>query len=315
MAPESVAALIEDATSLFEPLPELEITLEANPTSVEAGRLAGFRQAGVNRVSLGIQALDDAALKFLGREHSAPQALAALETARKLFPRITFDLIYARPGQSLTDWRQELDTALRLVADHVSLYQLTIEPGTKFEALYRTGAFTLPDEDEAAALYEETAEITARHGLTDYEVSNYARPGSESRHNLTYWRYGDYLGLGPGAHGRVTEGDALFATRRHRAPEPWADLVERTGTGQTSQDRLDPQERAREMLLMGLRVKEGISLPRFAARTGLTLEQATDPTILQAALEENYLHRTATTLSATPEGRLRLEALLHALVV
>ncbi|MGO2958621.1 MAG: radical SAM family heme chaperone HemW [Acetobacter sp.] len=315
MAPESVAALIEDATSLFEPLPDLEITLEANPTSVEAGRLAGFRQAGVNRVSLGIQALDDAALKFLGREHSAPQALAALETARKLFPRITFDLIYARPGQSLTDWRQELDTALRLVADHVSLYQLTIEPGTKFEALYRTGAFTLPDEDEAAALYEETAEITARHGLTDYEVSNYARPGSESRHNLTYWRYGDYLGLGPGAHGRVTEGDALFATRRHRAPEPWADLVERTGTGQTSQDRLDPQERAREMLLMGLRVKEGISLPRFAARTGLTLEQATDPTILQAALEENYLHRTATTLSATPEGRLRLEALLHALVV
>lgn len=315
MAPESVATLIEDATSLFEPLPDLEITLEANPTSVEAGRLAGFRQAGVNRVSLGIQALDDAALKFLGREHSAPQALAALETARKLFPRITFDLIYARPGQSLTDWRQELDTALRLVADHVSLYQLTIEPGTKFEALYRTGAFTLPDEDEAAALYEETAEITARHGLTDYEVSNYARPGSESRHNLTYWRYGDYLGLGPGAHGRVTEGDVLFATRRHRAPEPWADLVERTGTGQTSQDRLDPQERAREMLLMGLRVKEGISLPRFAARTGLTLEQATDPTILQAALEENYLHRTATTLSATPEGRLRLEALLHALVV
>ncbi|OUJ03221.1 radical SAM family heme chaperone HemW [Acetobacter cibinongensis] len=315
MAPESVAALIEDATSLFEPLPDLEITLEANPTSVEAGRLAGFRQAGVNRVSLGIQALDDAALKFLGREHSAPQALAALETARKLFPRITFDLIYARPGQSLTDWRQELDTALRLVADHVSLYQLTIEPGTKFEALYRTGTFTLPDEEEAAALYEETAEITARHGLADYEVSNYARPGCESRHNLTYWRYGDYLGLGPGAHGRVTEGDALFATRRHRAPEPWADLVERTGTGQTSQDGLAPQERAREMLLMGLRVKEGISLPRFAARTGLTLEQATDPTILQAALEENYLHRTATTLSATPEGRLRLEALLHALVV
>ncbi|WP_048838387.1 radical SAM family heme chaperone HemW [Acetobacter cibinongensis] len=315
MTPESVAALIEDATSLFEPLPDLEITLEANPTSVEAGRLAGFRQAGVNRVSLGIQALDDAALKFLGREHSAPQALAALETARKLFPRITFDLIYARPGQSLTDWRQELDTALRLVADHVSLYQLTIEPGTKFEALYRTGTFTLPDEEEAAALYEETAEITARHGLADYEVSNYARPGSESRHNLTYWRYGDYLGLGPGAHGRVTEGDALFATRRHRAPEPWADLVERTGTGQTSQDRLDPQERAREMLLMGLRVKEGISLPRFVARTGLTLEQATDATILQAALEENYLHRTATTLSATPEGRLRLEALLHALVV
>ncbi|MGV4877476.1 radical SAM family heme chaperone HemW [Acetobacter indonesiensis] len=315
MAPESVAALIEDATTLFDPLPNLEITLEANPTSVEAGRLSGFRQAGVNRVSLGIQALDDAALTFLGREHSATQALAALETARTLFPRITFDLIYARPGQSLADWKAELNKALSLVADHVSLYQLTIEPGTKFEALYRTGTFTLPDEDEAAALYEETSAITAQHGLAGYEVSNYAKPGSESRHNLTYWRYGDYLGIGPGAHGRLTQGNALFATRRHRAPEPWADLVERTGTGQTSQDELAPMERAREMLLMGLRVTEGLNLDRFAARTGMTLTKATDATILAAALEEGYLEQTATTLHATPEGRLRLEALLHALVL
>ncbi|MCG0993630.1 radical SAM family heme chaperone HemW [Acetobacter indonesiensis] len=315
MAPESVAALIEDATTLFDPLPNLEITLEANPTSVEAGRLSGFRQAGINRVSLGIQALDDAALTFLGREHSATQALAALETARTLFPRITFDLIYARPGQSLANWKAELNKALSLVADHVSLYQLTIEPGTKFEALYRTGTFTLPDEDEAAALYEETSAITAQHGLAGYEVSNYAKPGSESRHNLTYWRYGDYLGIGPGAHGRLTQGNALFATRRHRAPEPWADLVERTGTGQTSQDELAPMERAREMLLMGLRVTEGLNLDRFAARTGMTLTEATDATILAAALEEGYLEQTATTLHATPEGRLRLEALLHALVL
>lgn len=315
MVPESVAALIEDATTLFDPLPNLEITLEANPTSVEAGRLSGFRQAGVNRVSLGIQALDDAALTFLGREHSATQALAALETARTLFPRITFDLIYARPGQSLADWKAELNKALSLVADHVSLYQLTIEPGTKFEALYRTGTFTLPDEDEAAALYEETSAITAQHGLAGYEVSNYAKPGSESRHNLTYWRYGDYLGIGPGAHGRLTQGNALFATRRHRAPEPWADLVERTGTGQTSQDELAPMERAREMLLMGLRVTEGLNLDRFAGRTGMTLTEATDATILAAALEEGYLEQTATTLHATPEGRLRLEALLHALVL
>ncbi|MCP1231022.1 radical SAM family heme chaperone HemW [Acetobacter indonesiensis] len=315
MVPESVAALIEDATTLFDPLPNLEITLEANPTSVEAGRLSGFRQAGVNRVSLGIQALDDAALTFLGREHSATQALAALETARTLFPRITFDLIYARPGQSLADWKAELNKALSLVADHVSLYQLTIEPGTKFEALYRTGTFTLPDEDEAAALYEETSAITAQHGLAGYEVSNYAKPGSESRHNLTYWRYGDYLGIGPGAHGRLTQGNALFATRRHRAPEPWADLVERTGNGQTSQDELAPMERAREMLLMGLRVTEGLNLDRFAGRTGMTLTEATDATILAAALEEGYLEQTATTLHATPEGRLRLEALLHALVL
>ncbi|KFL91900.1 Radical SAM family enzyme, similar to coproporphyrinogen III oxidase, oxygen-independent, clustered with nucleoside-triphosphatase RdgB [Acetobacter malorum] len=315
MAPESVAALIADATTLFEPLPNLEITLEANPTSVESGRLSAFRQAGVNRVSLGIQALDDASLKFLGREHSAKQALAALEIARGLFPRITFDLIYARPGQTLADWQAELDTALSLVADHVSLYQLTIEPGTKFEALYRTGTFTLPDEDTAARLYQETSEVTARHGLAGYEVSNYARPGSESRHNLTYWRYGDYLGLGPGAHGRITQGDALFATRRHRAPEPWADLVERTGTGQTSQDALDPTDRAREMLLMGLRVTEGINANRFTARTGLSLQDALDPVILEAALEEGYLEQTAQTLRATPEGRLRLEALLGALVL
>ncbi|WP_048844612.1 radical SAM family heme chaperone HemW [Acetobacter indonesiensis] len=315
MAPESVAALIEDATTLFDPLPDLEITLEANPSSVEAGRLSGFRQAGVNRVSLGIQALDDAALTFLGREHSATQALAALETARTLFPRITFDLIYARPGQSLADWKAELNKALSLVADHVSLYQLTIEPGTKFEALYRTGTFTLPDEDEAAALYEETSAITAQHGLAGYEVSNYAKPGSESRHNLTYWRYGDYLGIGPGAHGRLTQGNALFATRRHRAPEPWADLVERIGTGQTSQDELVPMERAREMLLMGLRVTEGLNLDRFATRTGMTLTEATDVTILAAALEEGYLEQTATRLYATPEGRLRLEALLRALVL
>lgn len=315
MAPESVAALIADATTLFDAQPNLEITLEANPTSVESGRLNAFRQAGVNRVSLGIQALDDASLRFLGREHSAQQALAALEIARSLFPRITFDLIYARPNQTLADWQTELDTALNLVADHVSLYQLTIEPGTKFEALHRTGAFTLPDEDTAARLYQETAEVTARHGLTGYEVSNYARPGSESRHNLTYWRYGDYLGIGPGAHGRITQGDALYATRRHRAPEPWADLVERTGTGQTSQDALDPTDRAREMLLMGLRVTEGITASRFTARTGLNLRDALDPVILKAALEEGYLEQDPETLRATPEGRLRLEALLGALVL
>ncbi|MBO1325189.1 radical SAM family heme chaperone HemW [Acetobacter sp. TBRC 12305] len=331
MAPDTVAALIQDATTLFDPAPGLEITLEANPTSVEAGRLHGFAQAGVNRVSLGVQALDDAALRFLGREHSAPQALAALETARALFPRVTFDLIYARPGQSLAAWRQELRTALELVADHVSLYQLTIEPGTKFEALYRANTFTLPDDDTAAALYDATAEITQAHGLEAYEVSNYARPGHESRHNLTYWRYGDYLGLGPGAHGRLSLDGALYATRRHRAPEPWAERVERTGTGQTTQEALSPTERAREMLLMGLRVLEGIKLDRFSARTGLRLDQAVDPTILAAALEEGYLTldsadtnvpadptctvQPAQTLRATPQGRLRLEALLGALVL
>ncbi|MCH4093142.1 MAG: radical SAM family heme chaperone HemW [Acetobacter peroxydans] len=315
MAPETVANLIARATTLFDPAPDLEITLEANPTSVEAARLRDFAQAGVNRISLGIQALDDDALRFLGREHSAAQALAALECARTLFPRMTFDLIYARPGQSQSAWERELHTALALAADHLSLYQLTIEPGTKFEALYRTGAFTLPDEDTAAALYDSTDRITRAHGLDAYEVSNYARPGSESRHNLTYWRYGDYLGLGPGAHGRITRDGALYATRRHRAPEPWAERVEQHGTGETSRDALSRAERAREMLLMGLRVREGINPARFAARTGLPLQDALDPAILAAAVEEGYLIHTPESLRATPEGRLRLEALLGALVL
>ncbi|MGD7070230.1 radical SAM family heme chaperone HemW [Acetobacter sp. AAB5] len=314
MAPQTVASLIDDATSLFDAAPNLEITLEANPTSVEAERLKDFRQAGINRVSLGIQALNDEALHFLGRQHSATQALAALELARSLFPRITFDLIYARPNQSVAAWKTELETALQLVADHVSLYQLTIEPGTKFEALYRQGSFSLPDEETAAELYETTTAITHAHGLNAYEVSNYAKPGSESRHNLTYWHYGDYLGLGPGAHGRITLDGQLYATRRHRAPEPWAELVERTGSGQTTQEALVPQERAREMLLMGLRLQEGIALKHFEARTGLHLSETLDPVILAAAVEEGYLVQTSTHLHATEEGRLRLEALLHALV-
>ena len=315
MAPETVAALIEDARTLFDAVPDLEITLEANPTSVEAGRLHQFRQAGVNRVSLGIQALDDRTLAFLGREHSAAQARAALETARSLFPRLTFDLIYARPEQSLAAWQKELDTALQLADDHLSLYQLTIEPGTRFEALYRKGAFTLPDDDTAATLYEATADLTQARGMAAYEVSNYARPGSESQHNLTYWRYADYLGIGPGAHGRLSFGDTLVATRRHRAPEPWAGRVERTGTGQTQEEVLTPHDRAQEMLLMGLRVHEGIDLRRFHARTGIKLEDAVEQSVLAQALQEGYLNLDTQTLRATPEGRLRLEALLAALVL
>ncbi|WP_029603945.1 radical SAM family heme chaperone HemW [Kozakia baliensis] len=315
MSPETVAALVEDATRFFDPAPDLEITLEANPTSVERGKLAAFREAGVNRVSLGIQSLNDEALRLLGREHSGTQALAALETARSLFERISFDLIYARPGQSLADWRAELDTALNLVSDHLSLYQLTIEPGTRFEALHRQGKIVLPDEELAATLYETTAEKAGEHGLLPYEVSNYARPGAESRHNLVYWRYQDYLGIGPGAHGRLTLGNKLYATRRHRAPEPWAERVEREGHGNTQEILLSTDERAREALLMGLRLSEGIDAARFQARTGLALEDCLNPTIFSAALEENYLERTSERLRATPEGRLRLEALLGALVL
>ena len=234
MDPATVADLIADATRLFDPLPDLEITLEANPTSVELGKLAAFRDAGVNRASLGVQSLNEDALRLLGREHSAAQAIMALEAARATFPRVSFDLIYARPGQSVAAWQAELDQALTLCADHLSLYQLTIEPGTGFEALHRRGELVLPDDELAAELYVATADACAGHGLLPYEVSNLARTGAESRHNLAYWRYADYAGIGPGAHGRVTLGVELVATRRHRAPEPWADRVERHGHGSTA---------------------------------------------------------------------------------
>ena len=313
MDPATVAALIADATRLFAPVAELEITLEANPTSVETARLAAFRAAGVNRLSLGVQALDDAALAVLGRKHSAAQAIAALEIARSLFPRLSFDLITARPGQTVEDWRAEMRQALALAADHLSLYQLTIEPGTVFEALHRQGRLVLPDDDTAAALYDATAEEAARFGLLAYEISNYARPGAESRHNLQYWRYGDYAGIGPGAHGRVTLGGALLATRRHRAPEPWAERVERQGHGSTEETPVEPQERAREALLMGLRLSEGIDAVRFASRTGVALDDALEPDTLARAIKAGYLTRDDTGLRATPEGRKRLDALLGAL--
>ena len=313
MDPATVAALIADATRLFAPVAELEITLEANPTSVETARLAAFRAAGVNRLSLGVQALDDASLAALGRKHSAAQAIAALEIARSLFPRLSFDLITARPGQTVADWRAEMRQALALAADHLSLYQLTIEPGTAFEALHRQGRLVLPDDDTAAALYDATAEEAARFGLLAYEISNYARPGAESRHNLQYWRYGDYAGIGPGAHGRVTLGGALLATRRHRAPEPWAERVERQGHGSTEETPIEPQERTREALLMGLRLSEGIDAVRFAARTGVALDDALEPDTLTRAIEAGYLTRDDTGLRATPEGRKRLDALLGAL--
>jgi coproporphyrinogen III oxidase-like Fe-S oxidoreductase len=302
----------------------------------------------VNRVSIGVQSLDREALRMLGRQHSAAQAIAALETARAIFPRISFDLIYARPGQTLIEWRAELRQALDLAADHLSLYQLTIEPGTKFEAMHRRGEIVLPDDDTAVALYEATAEEAERFGLLGYEVSNYAVPGSESRHNLTYWRYSDYAGIGPGAHGRITlpslsplpsssprtpgprpaaqqqqplgsrfrrNDEVVVATRRHRAPEPWADRVEHDGHGTVEEMALQQTERAREMLLMGMRLTEGIDPARFAARTGLALEAALDAAVLRQALDEGYLLWRDKRLEATPAGRLRLDALLAAVVL
>ncbi|WP_158928192.1 radical SAM family heme chaperone HemW [Acidisphaera sp. S103] len=314
MDPSTVATLLDDAVRYFDPVDDLEITLEANPTSIEAGRLVDYRSAGVNRVSIGIQSLDETALRTLGRQHSAGEAVAALALARRLFPRVSFDLIYARPGQDMASWRAELRAALTIAADHLSLYQLTIEPATPFEALHRQGKIVLPDEDTAAALYDATEEECVRAGLLAYEISNYARPGQESRHNLAYWRYLDYAGIGPGAHGRVTVGGVLLATRRHRAPEPWAERVERTGTGLTTDEPVPAEERAREGLLMGLRLAEGIELGRFETRTGRTLAQSVDVGVLGRCIEEGYLTLTPERLVATREGRIRLDSLLAALV-
>jgi oxygen-independent coproporphyrinogen-3 oxidase len=315
MAPETAAALIGDACTAFDAADGIEITLEANPTSVESAKLAAFRDAGVNRVSLGVQSLEAEALRFLGRRHDTAQAIAALEAARAIFPRVSFDLIYARPGQSEASWRAELRRALALAADHLSLYQLTIEPGTQFATLHARGAFALPEGEEAARLYLATAEEAARFGLLPYEVSNYAKPGAESRHNLQYWRYGDYLGIGPGAHQRVTRDGALLAARRHRAPEEWAARVERDGHAITVEEALAPRERAREALLMGLRLAEGVDPARIEARSGLPFAEAVDAAMLAALIEEGYLAwNDARRLAATPDGLLRLDALLPVLL-
>ena len=315
MPPAVVEGVLADARALFDAAPDLEVTLEANPTSVEAAKLRAFREAGVNRLSLGVQSLDDAALRFLGRHHSAAEAVAALEHARATFPRLSFDLIYARPGQGEASWRAELRAALRLAADHLSLYQLTVEPGTRFATEHARGAFALPEGEEAASLYAATAAEAAGFGLRPYEVSNYAVPGAESRHNLAYWRYGDYLGIGAGAHQRLSLGGAILAARRHRAPEAWLERVERLGHGRVEETALAPAERAREALLMGLRLDEGVDPARLVARTGVSLAEAVEPAMLGACLEEDYLRWTqAGRLVATREGRLRLDALLAALL-
>lgn len=314
MDPATVGVLLDDAARWFDVAEDLEITLEANPTSVEAGRLAGYRAAGVNRVSVGIQSLDEAALRMLGRQHSAHEAMSALALARQLFTRVSFDLIYARPGHDMVSWRAELRAALAIAADHLSLYQLTIEPATRFEALHRLGKLVLPDNDTAVALYDATEEECARAGLLLYEISNYARSGEESRHNLSYWRYLDYAGIGPGAHGRTTIDGSLHATRRHRAPEAWVDRVERTGDGLTTSKPVAAAERAREALLMGLRLTEGIDLARFASRTGQVVMESVDPGVLEQCIDAGYLVLTPSRLIATRDGRIRLDALLAALV-
>jgi putative oxygen-independent coproporphyrinogen III oxidase len=307
MDPDTVGALLETVADLWTVPDGIEITLEANPSSVEAGRFRGYRAAGVNRVSMGVQALNDADLRFLGRLHNVAEAKVAIELAREIFPRLSFDLIYARPGQTMKAWEDELAQAIDLAADHLSLYQLTIEEGTRFFQLYNAGKFEIPDGEHAAELYAITQDVTVAHGLPAYEISNHARPGAESRHNLVYWRYGEYVGAGPGAHGRFLDGDRRLVTFTEKMPETWANLVEASGHGVIGGERLNRSEEADELLMMGLRLTEGIDLVRYEAMSGRPLSSRRIAVLQDEGLVEPIGNSR---LRATPTGMIVLDALV-----
>ena len=318
MAPETVGAVIARTRQLWDTAPDVEITLEANPTSVEQTKFAALAEAGVNRVSLGVQALDPAALAFLGREHSADEALQAIETARRHFARYSFDLIYSRPGQTPDAWSAELDRALALAGEHLSLYQLTIERGTRFFAEHARGGFVLPGEEEASEMFERTQARLEAAGLPAYEISNHARPGAACRHNLIYWRYQDYVGIGPGAHGRfadrVQEGETKRATRRASGPENWLEAVEREGHGTVESSVVTGQDRVEEALMMGFRLADGIDRALFASVAGADPVEALGEAKLAPLVEAGFLEVDATHLKATAAGRQRLNALLERLI-
>ncbi|KQS04265.1 coproporphyrinogen III oxidase [Sphingomonas sp. Leaf357] len=310
MPPETTAAIIRAAEEAWGFTEDIEITLEANPSSVEAARFADIARAGVNRVSLGLQALDNEALEFLGRAHDVREGLAALETAQAAFARVSFDLIYARPGQTLGDWDRELARALAFGTEHLSLYQLTIEPGTRFATEAAAGRIVIPDGDSAADLFEATRAVTAAAGLPAYEISNHARPGSESRHNLVYWRYQDYLGIGPGAHGRR----GGLATVRRRKPENWMAAIERNQHGIEIEEPLAPRTRATEALLMGLRLREGVDLARIARLGETTIPGLVDLPALAKLEDQGLARRDGDRLAITEAGMILLDAILPIVV-
>ena len=311
MDPETVAALIDRAAHIWPRANDMEVTLEANPTSVEAGRFAAYRQGGVNRVSMGIQALNDADLRRLGRMHSVAEARAAFDIARHEFERVSFDLIYARQDQTLPDWEAELTEALAMAIDHLSLYQLTIETGTAFGDRYSKGKLRgLPHDDVAADMYQRTGEICAAAGLEGYEVSNYARPGSESRHNQIYWRYGDYAGIGPGAHGRLTLNGQRYATEQWRNPMRWLEAAQ-SNSAQSVCNPISLEDQADEMMMMGLRLNEGVNLSRWEKLS----DRALDKERLAYLTEIGMLRIDNGRLYASQDGRMVLNTLLAEILV
>jgi oxygen-independent coproporphyrinogen-3 oxidase len=310
MAPATAAALVAAAKSRWQTAADLEVTLEANPTSSEAGHFAALAEAGVTRLSLGVQSLDDAALAFLGRPHDAAEARQAIGLAAAAFERFSFDLIYARPAQTVAAWRRELAAALAFAPGHLSVYQLTIEPGTRFHEMKVAAAA----EDTAAALYETTADLLSAAGLPAYEISNHARRGAECRHNLAIWRGGDYVGVGPGAHGRLSGPGGTEALRQIHTPSRWLAAVDRDGHGTAQRIRLERRERAEELVMLGLRTVEGVNRARFAARCGLALEDAVDAAALAELIDGGFLAADEASLRASPAGRQRLNAVLSRLL-
>ncbi len=310
MPPALVQRLLREAQHLWGFDPDIEITLEGNPSSVEAANYAALASAGINRASLGIQALDNVTLRFLGRLHDADEALTALDVAQQHFDRVSFDLIYARPGQTVAQWEAELRRAIGFGTSHLSLYQLTIEPGTRFETMVRKGDFEPLDDDACADLFDLTRAVTAAAGLPAYEISNHARPGDEGRHNLTYWRYEDYCGIGPGAHGRR----GGVATTRHRKPENWLDAIARQEDGIAEARPLARNERAAEAMLMGLRLREGVDLGVLSARLGVPRTELYDPEKLAFYQRQGLAWQTAERIGVTEAGMPLLDALLAELV-
>ncbi|MBY6140185.1 radical SAM family heme chaperone HemW [Leisingera daeponensis] len=311
MQPDTVAAVIERTREIWPFANDIEISLEANPGSVEAGRFAGYRDAGVNRISMGIQALNDEDLRRLGRIHSVCEAKSAFEVARSCFDRVSFDLIYARQGQTLAAWKSELREALSMAIDHLSLYQLTIEDGTAFGDRYARGKLRgLPEDDTAADMYLATQDICADHGMAGYEISNHATPGSESRHNLIYWRYGDYAGIGPGAHGRLTLKGIRYATETHLAPGAWLDAVSK-GNGESLREMLSPEDAVAEYLMMGMRLSEGVDMVRYSQISGRNFPEER----LQHLAQLGMVTISDQRLCVTSQGRTVLNAVLRELLM
>ncbi len=310
MNPETVSAIIDEARALWHPANDMEITLEANPGSVEAGRFAAYRDAGVNRISMGIQALNNADLHRLGRIHTVEEARTAFDVARNCFDRVSFDLIYARQHQTLEDWRSELNEALAMTVDHLSLYQLTIEDGTAFGDRYAAGKLRgLPKDDNAADMYLATQEICEAHGMPAYEVSNHARLGAESQHNLIYWRYSDYVGIGPGAHGRITLQGRKFATETHLSPNTWLNAVAK-GSGEKERSELSSEDQASEYLMMGLRISEGLDIDRYENLAGAQLP----PEKVAELIEYGMVTVNDGKLQPTKDGRAVLNAVIRELL-